>query len=314
MNFKEIETIVTIYKNKSFYETAFALNYAPSTISKYVSSVEEELGVTLFVRGNRPSSVALTNEGEVLIPKFVELFNVYSQIQGEASHLKNIMENQIAIGTGSQLRTIGADEIMSGFGSTYPDIFIKHIKCNSAALIQYLLAKQLDGAFVMVIEGSPLEKSLLLSLEDPRIDVQILYREKNMYMGISEMDPVSRLDEAPITAFNGYSVIVNSDRELMNEAGTLEPFLQLREKTGFDFTPLFIDTRDASAYYMATQSKVAAPAPSNRVKYPGIKFVRVTDWDLHFTSYFLTLKSNRREAVTLFKNCVSEFALNNNLT
>ncbi len=311
MNIKEIEAIVLVNKYRSFYETAFALNYAPSTISKYVSNIEDELGVPLFVRGNRPSSVTLTKEGEMLLPKFVGMYEYYSQIQGDASVLRRNFDKQIAIGTASELKPMGADELMSDFSRSNPEISIKHLKCHAAALIQLLLSKQLDGVFVKTIEGSKLEKKLLPTLNDPKIDVHILHRDKNMYMGISEADPLAKLDEAPITAFNDFSVIVHSIREELDDAGTLEPFLALSQKTGFTFKPLFVDTRDASAYYLATQSKVAAPAPTNRVTYSGIKFIRVLDWERYFTSYFLMLKSNKRESAMSFRKIVMDYLQNN---
>ena len=312
MNMKEIEAIVLVSKNKSFYETAFALNYAPSTISKYVSNVEDELGVSLFVRGNRPSSVTLTKEGEMLLPKFEGMFEYYSQIQSESSLLRRTIDKQIAIGTGSELRPIGADELMTEFSRSYPDVSVKHMKCNATALIQLLLSAQLDVVFIKAIEGSRLEKKLLPILNDSKIDVQILNHNNIMYMGISEMDPLARFDEAPITAFNDFSIIVHSNRDELDDAGTYEPFIQLSQTKDFTFRPLFVDTRDASAYYLATtQSKVAAPAPTNLTKYPGIKFIRVTDWERYSTTYFFVLKSNRRESVMSFRKCVTEFIKNN---
>ena len=49
MNMKEIEVLSELVNYKSFSDAAFSLAYSPSVISKYVSNIEEELGVKIFV-------------------------------------------------------------------------------------------------------------------------------------------------------------------------------------------------------------------------------------------------------------------------
>jgi DNA-binding transcriptional LysR family regulator len=304
MNTKEIEAVVTVYKCRGFYETAYTLNYSTSMISKYISNVEAELGVTLFVRGNRASSVSLTKEGEILIPRFVSMYESYRQLVTEAKVLQSAGENHIRIGTGIQLSSLGINEIMADFLQKNPAIHVEQVKYDMESLIHFLYSRQLDGAFILVIEGSQNERTLKNVLDDPKIEAYILLHDCTMYLGISEKEPLARQDEAPLAAFRDFSIAFHSNREIIIKAATMEPFKRLSEKSGFELKPLFIEPRDESVFYLATQMKIAVPTLSCSFKYPSIKFVRVSDWESYTTTYFLSLKTNESRALAQFKKVV----------
>ncbi len=64
MNFRQLETFLVLYKNKSFSKTAKQLYLTQPTISSNISSLEKELGVRLFTRNTK--EVELTKDGEKL--------------------------------------------------------------------------------------------------------------------------------------------------------------------------------------------------------------------------------------------------------
>ena len=67
MNMNVINTIVAVSKSSSFLEAAYTLNYSPAVISKHIAGAEEELGVRLFERGTKSSSLSATPECEALL-------------------------------------------------------------------------------------------------------------------------------------------------------------------------------------------------------------------------------------------------------
>jgi hypothetical protein len=87
----------------------------------------------------------------------------------------------------------------------------------------------------------------------------------------------------------------------------MTPFTELSRKVGFEIKPIYIDPRDTSAFYLATQMKVAIPSLRGSFKYPGVKFVRIEDWASSSTSYFLALRANRNTALAQFKKSVQAF-------
>ena len=97
LNFEEVETIVTVSRSKSFNEAAYLLNYAPSTISKAVSSVEQEIGYTLFVRGNRANAASLTPEGKALMPDFIRIHESMQQLKNDLSAMQEDNKDRCCI-------------------------------------------------------------------------------------------------------------------------------------------------------------------------------------------------------------------------
>ena len=154
MNMKEIEAIVTVARSRSFFEAACTLNYAPSVISKCVSSIEDELSVVLFSRSNRASSVSMTREGELLMPCINRLYDAYRQLQHDASALQTGDDNLLRIGAGVSFSTLGTDEILADYFLAHPEVRVEQTKTDFESLIHALYSGRYDCIFILVQDGS----------------------------------------------------------------------------------------------------------------------------------------------------------------
>jgi DNA-binding transcriptional LysR family regulator len=309
MIMKEIEALATIVRSKNFYEAAFALNYSPSVISKYVAAAEMELGVVLFNRSNRAASISLTKEGAALLPHISALYENYCRLKTHAAALRGKNDRLLRIGTGLQLSALGMDEILAGFFAAHPEIRVEQLKLDFEALVHSLYSGSLDGVFLLVQDGSFYSDSLKKLLRDPKLDAYLLVRECEMFLGISENHPLAQKDAAPLRAFSDFSVAFHSDETILTKAGTMSPFLRLSEKSGFQLKPLFIDPRDSSAFLLAAQTKLAIPSLRCLFRYPGVKFVRVEDWDSFSASYFVGRKNNQSTALAQLIKTVRAYAI-----
>ncbi|MBQ1710049.1 MAG: HTH-type transcriptional activator IlvY [Treponema sp.] len=63
MNFYELEAFLALAKTLHFGKTASKLNMSPSALTRLISRLEEELGVSLFDRNNR--QIYLTAQGKI---------------------------------------------------------------------------------------------------------------------------------------------------------------------------------------------------------------------------------------------------------
>lgn len=63
MNFYELEAFLALAKTLHFGKTASKLNMSPSALTRLISRLEEELGVSLFDRNNR--QIYLTDQGKI---------------------------------------------------------------------------------------------------------------------------------------------------------------------------------------------------------------------------------------------------------
>ena len=308
MTLKEIETIVTVSQSKSFYEAAFMLNYSPSVISKYVSNVEKEIGVAIFVRGNRAHSISLTKEGEALMPGFTRIHGSVAQFKHDLSSLQYNNVGMLRIGASGHISSLGRDEIMASFLKKYPAVRIEQLKHDFDTLIHILYSGNVDGIFLIVQHGCPNFNTLTGILGDPKLESYLIRKEPDIYLGISDKDPLAEMSEAPLSAFRDFSIIFHTDQKILVNGGTIEPFVRISKKSGFELKPIFLEPRDTSSFFLATQAKIAIPTLRSSFEYPGIKFIRISDWDTFSLSYFLTLKDNNNSMLANFIKCVKEYS------
>ncbi len=310
MNMKEIEALITVVKHRSFNEAAFVLSYSPSVISKYISKFEKELGVVLFNRSNRASSITLTEDGEALMPIVIQLFESYKRLQNGAAALQDKARGFLRIGTGINRCTPGRDEIIADFVLKHPDAPMEQIKLDFDSQIHAIYSGNLDGAFLMVQKDSINAETLEGLLNDPKIESYLLVRNYNMYLAISEKEPLAAGDAAPFAAFQDFAIAFHPNQDILTRSGTMTPFLQLSKKNHIELKHISIDTNDTSTFHLTKHMKIAIPSASDDGSYPGVKFIRVMDWDAYSTSYFLVLKSNKSSALTQLKKSVHSYLTN----
>lgn len=307
MNIKEIEALITVMKYRSFSEAAFVLNYSPSVISKYISKIERELGVVLFKRTNRASSITPTEDGQVLLPNVIQLYECFQRLQNSAAVLCGDTSGMLRIGTGINRCTPGRDEIIADFILKHPDKAMEQIKLDFDSQIHAIYSGNLDGAFLMVQKDSVNSDTLDGMLNDPKIEAYLLVRNYNMFLAISEKESLAAANAAPFTAFQEFSIAFHPNQDILTRSGTMTPFLQLSKKHHIELKHISIDTNDTSSFHLTKHMKIAIPSASHDASYPGVKFIRVLDWDAYSTSYFVALKSNRSRALTQFKKSVHAY-------
>ena len=306
MNFEEVETIVTVSRSKSFNEAAYLLNYAPSTISKAVSSVEQEIGYTLFVRGNRANAASLTPEGKALMPDFIRIHESMQQLKNDLSAMQEDNKDLLRIGSTSNIGFRSRDEILADFMIRYPEIRLEQEKTDFATLLHMLYSGSASGVFLYAQEGSKNLALLQSVMDDPKLEAICIGTEHEMYLAISERDPLARQDAAPFSAFRDFALLVHPDKNVLLNAGIADPFHALSRAAGFPLKTMALDLRDPATFYLATKMKLAIPCHPMSFSYPGIKMVRVTDWNCDSHAYFLTRRSRSGRALGCLLRCIQE--------
>ena len=89
MNDEHIRLILEIAKTRSFAEAGNRCAFSPSSVSRIVSTVENELGLKLFYRSGK-SAVTLTDEMETLLPLFQETERSMKLLLTRAKELKDM--------------------------------------------------------------------------------------------------------------------------------------------------------------------------------------------------------------------------------
>lgn len=192
VNYESYKIFYYVAKYQSISKAADSLLISQPAVSYQIKTLEETLGITLFVRTKR--GVTLTDEGKVLfsyIEKGVESF-----INGEnaITNLKNLDYGNIRIGASTTVSKNVLMPYLEEFHKQYPNIEI-NITNN---LTENLLKELRNGNLDMLLLNLPMKETKDLKIEKV-MDVQdIFVTNNNFYQKISGKINLNELNNYPL--------------------------------------------------------------------------------------------------------------------
>ena len=87
MDIRLLRYFLTVAKEQNFTKAAEQLNITQPTLSRQLSALEEELGTSLFIRGNR--NITLTEAGILLKRRALEIIDLEEKMIDELRRAKN---------------------------------------------------------------------------------------------------------------------------------------------------------------------------------------------------------------------------------
>lgn len=143
-----------VCKNGSFTKTAKELNLTQPSVSYNIKRLEDELGVTLFERGN---NLIMTPEAEELLPYVEEALNNLKNGERKINDIVQLKRGTLTIGIPSHIGVFLLTGIIKEFSKKYPNIKIEVICKSTKELFKLLALKELD----ILIDSSPLEENTI---------------------------------------------------------------------------------------------------------------------------------------------------------
>lgn len=122
MTLLSYEIFYTVAQEKSFQKAAKILNMTPSAISHSISSMEKELGFSLFIRNK--NGTVLTSNGEAIYPQVLEILNSNEYLMQSVAQLKGLKSGTIKVGCFNSVCTAWMPAIMTAFRKEYPEIAV----------------------------------------------------------------------------------------------------------------------------------------------------------------------------------------------
>lgn len=177
MDAADLRVFQAVARTGSMSKAALVLNTVQSNVTARIRSLETEVGFTLFERTNR--GVTLTAAGRRLVP-FAE----------RAAHLLDDAKRAVADeGTPSGALVVGSLEttaalrlapILAEFAAAYPAVDLSLKTGTTSELVEQVLDRQLDGAYVcgpvnhpdLTVE--PFVQEELVVLTSPCVDFERL--------------------------------------------------------------------------------------------------------------------------------------------
>lgn len=140
------EIFNAIVEEKSFLRAAQLLNMTPSAVSHAVSSMEKELGFTLFIR-NR-NGVQLTSNGESLYPRVREVLNTNEYLLQSVAKLNGLELGNIKVGCFNSICTAWMPSIMRDFRENFPQITFEIYQGTYSDVMEWLKNGTIDLGFL----------------------------------------------------------------------------------------------------------------------------------------------------------------------
>ena len=151
INLNSFKIFLEVANSNSFLEASNKLFLSQPAISKSMSKLEEDLGITLFYRANK--GISLTPSGEVLYQYLKDTKDLLLSCERVLISMNDIEEGNIIIGVQSHIvRNYLMDKI-DHFRIKHPKMKIKLIDLSTKALIEQLGDRKID----FVVDTTPVE-------------------------------------------------------------------------------------------------------------------------------------------------------------
>ncbi|MBR4232767.1 MAG: LysR family transcriptional regulator [Oscillospiraceae bacterium] len=307
MKTKEIEIISEIVNYRRFADAADNLSYSHSVISKYVTGVENELGIKLFVRGNKASELSLTPEGRIVIPAIQRVNDDYHHVLELVKRLKNDNESIIRIGSPLRFNDFIEQEILSDFIGANPGIKVHQTPKLSVDLLKMLRARRLDATFIALPDDFNLDALLGIYCDGYDVDVRFIKNEPVQYAVVSDEYFTSTSDVANFADLKDYTFIFPISNE--NEEHSIWRIAEEQAyKSGFTLKTMFSNVYDSTLLRIVRKMPAAILTSDPDENYSGVRFIRISDWNMGFSVYFLSPKDDKRRSLQLLRHCCASFA------
>lgn len=257
-----------VCKNGSFSKTAKELDLTQPSVSYNIKKLEDELGVTLFERGN---TLIMTPEAEELLPYVEEALNNLKNGERKINDILQLKRGTLTIGIPSHIGVFLLTGIIKEFSKKYPNIKIEVICKSTKELFKLLALKELD----ILIDCSPLEENTMSYV------VKKIATEKCAFACSSSRKELIGKNVDIIDILK-YPLIVP-----LKSSSSTKSLKRLFENKKIPFEPSFeIATSDMIAEMTEQNIGIGFLFEKTIEKYPNLEKIEI-DWDLPTFDVFL---------------------------
>ncbi|WP_102690961.1 LysR family transcriptional regulator [Rummeliibacillus pycnus] len=167
MSLNKIKAFVTAVEYGSLTKAAKKLDYTQPSISHMISSLEDEYGFSLLIRGK--SGVSPTDNGLVLLPIMQDLLKRAQRLAETINEINGMEVGRIRIGAYTSVCVHWMPTVLSLFNKKFPKIQIQLYEGNSQEIKQWLENGKIDFGIgtTQIIQNSnfiPLKNDRMLAI------------------------------------------------------------------------------------------------------------------------------------------------------
>ncbi|MEL0660486.1 HTH-type transcriptional activator IlvY [Psychromonas arctica] len=153
MDIKALQTFVHLSQSLHFSKTALAMHVSPSTLSRLIQRLEDDLGASLLIRDNR--SVLLTEAGIAFKQFALQQIEQWELLKHSISQGTNELEGEINLYCSVTAAYSHLPPILDRFRRNHPNVDIKLTTGDSAVAIEQVMQHQVDFAITAYPDNFP---------------------------------------------------------------------------------------------------------------------------------------------------------------
>ena len=214
MNFEQLQYVIAVTKEGSILRAADKLFVSQSAISQGISSLETELGITIFNRSRTGS--LLTKPGK-------NVMYIASEIMDKVKELKDLEKKTYSTLTGNLKISMSNFGLMSflpdvllSFKNKFPNVTLDINEAQMESVLEEVLSSTSDIGFVLV------NKPLLHDLEN-QFNCQLLFQSKIMIC-VSKNSPLAYKDVLTPEEIIKYPWVLNNKMLTESYKNTIPEF------------------------------------------------------------------------------------------
>ncbi len=199
MNITKIEEFIVLATYLNYSKAAGKLFLTQPVLSRHIHSLEEFLGVQLFVRDTH--KVLLTEAGKLCYDEFSKVLEVYNQALEKIHEYTDQFKNHISVGFLGRAARPLINGFTKKFSQDHPQIHTEYASTDLNPLIDGVHEGTFDIAYVSHI--SPYKA----------VDLEIKHLGNERLCIVAPKDsPFSRMDSVRISDLDGFPIIAFSSQ------------------------------------------------------------------------------------------------------
>jgi len=153
MDVKFLKYILTIAEQKNMTKAASVLFVSQSSLSQYLTRLEQEIGTPLFVRTK--NELIMTPAGELYVDAARKVLQIQQQLYQDIASLDQ--RGHITVGVTSNFGLRMLSEIIPQFKKTYPKVSIEISEVGLPALKKMIMEGTVDIGIAAAVNTTPFE-------------------------------------------------------------------------------------------------------------------------------------------------------------
>lgn len=162
MDFTDLNLFIKLAETKNFAKTATQNHMSPSTLSRQIQRMEEELGKILFIRDNR--QVNLTEYGETFLQFAKVEWQNWQQLKQQLNDETGELSGELKLFCSVTASYSHLPQILKQFRQRYPKVEIQLTTGDPALALELVQSQQVD----LALAGKP--NNLPMSVVFHKID------------------------------------------------------------------------------------------------------------------------------------------------